>query len=93
MTLGHQEHLGDVVAGYGTGVDLGVIRAWWSLRSPRIHWPVPVRDLYVQTWQILEKIHAEGMARSIGFSNFAEDHLSRLIRETEVVPAVNQVTR
>jgi len=33
LTLGHQEHLGDVVAGYGTAVDLGVIRAWWSLRS------------------------------------------------------------
>ena len=33
LTLGHQEHLGDVVAGYGTGVDLDVIRAWWSVRS------------------------------------------------------------
>jgi Ser/Thr protein kinase RdoA (MazF antagonist) len=33
LTLGHQEHLGDVVAGYGTGVDLDMIRAWWSLRS------------------------------------------------------------
>ena len=33
LTLGHEEHLGDVVAGYGTDVDLGVIRAWWSLRS------------------------------------------------------------
>jgi aminoglycoside phosphotransferase len=33
LTLGHQEHLGDVVAGYGTRVDLDVIRAWWSLRS------------------------------------------------------------
>jgi hypothetical protein len=33
LTLGHPEHLGDVIAGYGTGVDLGVIRAWWSLRS------------------------------------------------------------
>jgi aminoglycoside phosphotransferase (APT) family kinase protein len=33
LTLGHQEHLGDVVAGYGTAVDLDVIRAWWSLRS------------------------------------------------------------
>ena len=32
LTLGHQEHLGDVVAGYGAGVDLDVIRAWWSLR-------------------------------------------------------------
>jgi aminoglycoside phosphotransferase (APT) family kinase protein len=33
LTLGHEEHLGDVVAGYGTYVDLDVIRAWWSLRS------------------------------------------------------------
>jgi Ser/Thr protein kinase RdoA (MazF antagonist) len=32
LTLGHQEHLGNVVAGYGTDVDLDVIRAWWSLR-------------------------------------------------------------
>jgi aminoglycoside phosphotransferase len=33
LTLGHQERLGDVLAGYGTDVDLDVIRAWWSLRS------------------------------------------------------------
>ncbi|WP_407547648.1 phosphotransferase [Streptomyces sp. Pv4-95] len=33
LTLGHEEHLGDVIAGYGTAVDLDVIRAWWSLRS------------------------------------------------------------
>jgi aminoglycoside phosphotransferase (APT) family kinase protein len=33
LTLGHQEHLGDVIAGYGADVDLDVIRAWWSLRS------------------------------------------------------------
>ena len=33
LTLGHEEHLGDVVAGYGTDVDLDVIRAWWSWRS------------------------------------------------------------
>ncbi|MGD0605822.1 MAG: aminoglycoside phosphotransferase family protein [Streptosporangiaceae bacterium] len=39
LTLGHQERLGDVVAGYGTDVDLDVIRAWWSLRSLRnIRW-------------------------------------------------------
>jgi aminoglycoside phosphotransferase (APT) family kinase protein len=35
LTLGHEEHLGDVIAGYGTDVDLDVIRAWWSLRSLR----------------------------------------------------------
>jgi aminoglycoside phosphotransferase (APT) family kinase protein len=33
LTLGHQEHLGDVIAGYGSDVDLDVIRGWWSLRS------------------------------------------------------------
>lgn len=39
VTLGHPEHLGDVVAGYGTAVDLDVIRAWWSLRSLRgVRW-------------------------------------------------------
>jgi aminoglycoside phosphotransferase (APT) family kinase protein len=32
LTLGHEEHLGDVLAGYGAAVDLEVIRAWWSLR-------------------------------------------------------------
>ena len=35
LTLGHEKHLGDIVAGYGTDVDLDVIRAWWSLRSLR----------------------------------------------------------
>ena len=33
LTLGHEEHLGDVIAGYGTDVDLDMIRAWWSWRS------------------------------------------------------------
>jgi hypothetical protein len=33
LTLGHEEHLADVVAGYGAEVDLDVIHAWWSLRS------------------------------------------------------------
>jgi aminoglycoside phosphotransferase (APT) family kinase protein len=33
LTLGHEEHLGDVMTGYGSDVDLDVIRAWWSLRS------------------------------------------------------------
>lgn len=41
LTLGHPEHLSDVVAGYGADVDLDVIRAWWSLRSlTAIRWLV-----------------------------------------------------
>jgi 2,5-diketo-D-gluconate reductase A len=56
-----------------------------------IHWPVPARDRYVETWRALEKLQAEGRARSIGVSNFTEAHLDRLARETDTVPAVNQV--
>jgi aminoglycoside phosphotransferase (APT) family kinase protein len=33
LTLGHEEHLAEVIAGYGRDVDLDVVRAWWSLRS------------------------------------------------------------
>jgi aminoglycoside phosphotransferase (APT) family kinase protein len=41
LTLGHPEHLSDVVAGYGTEVDLDAIRGWWSLRSlTAIRWLV-----------------------------------------------------
>ncbi|EWM10476.1 phosphotransferase [Kutzneria sp. 744] len=41
LTLGHEEHLGDVIAGYGGDVDPDVIRAWWSLRSlTAIRWLV-----------------------------------------------------
>jgi len=41
LTLGHPEHLPDVLAGYGADVDLDVIRGWWSLRSlTAIRWLV-----------------------------------------------------
>jgi len=41
LTLGHEEHLGDVVAGYGTDVDRDLIRAWWSLRClSNVRWLV-----------------------------------------------------
>jgi 2,5-diketo-D-gluconate reductase A len=56
-----------------------------------IHWPVPEQDLYVETWRALEKILADGRARAIGVSNFDEAQLLRLLDETDVVPAVNQV--
>ncbi|MDA8300985.1 MAG: aldo/keto reductase [Actinomycetota bacterium] len=56
-----------------------------------IHWPVPKAGLYVETWRALEKIYADGRARSIGVSNFTVAHLQRLFDETGTVPAVNQV--
>ena len=56
-----------------------------------IHWPVPSRNLYVETWRALETLAADGRARSIGVSNFAIHHIERLLAETDVVPAINQV--
>lgn len=56
-----------------------------------IHWPKPSRDLYVQTWQALEKLYADGRVRAIGVSNFQTTHLDRIIGQTDVTPAVNQI--
>jgi diketogulonate reductase-like aldo/keto reductase len=56
-----------------------------------IHWPVPSRDLYLETWQALCDLKAEGHVRSIGVSNFKAEHLERIIDATGVVPAVNQI--
>lgn len=56
-----------------------------------IHWPVPSRDLFLDTWRAFEKIHADGGARSIGVSNFRVEDLERLQREAEMLPTVNQI--
>jgi 2,5-diketo-D-gluconate reductase A len=56
-----------------------------------IHWPVPSQDLYVDTWRTLIELKEEGKVRSIGVSNFNPSHLRRLIDETGVTPAINQV--
>ncbi|MFH5821471.1 aldo/keto reductase [Georgenia sp. AZ-5] len=56
-----------------------------------VHWPVPSKDLYVETWRAFEKLLADGAVRAIGVSNFLPEHLRRLLDETDVVPAVNQV--
>ncbi|GHG86972.1 aldo/keto reductase [Streptomyces lanatus] len=56
-----------------------------------IHWPAPSRDKYVDTYKAFEKLHADGRIRAIGVSNFLPEHLERLLDETSVVPAVNQI--
>lgn len=56
-----------------------------------IHWPVPGRGLYTETWRAFEKLLADGAVRAIGVSNFLPEHLDRLVSESDVVPAVNQV--
>ena len=56
-----------------------------------IHWPLPQRNEFVSTWETFERLQAEGKVRSIGVSNFKPPHLERLLDETSVVPAVNQI--
>jgi 2,5-diketo-D-gluconate reductase A len=56
-----------------------------------IHWPLPAKDQYVETWLALEKLLQDGSVRAIGVSNFHQNHLQRLAEASETVPAVNQV--
>ena len=56
-----------------------------------IHWPTPARDIYLDSWRALIRLREEGRARSIGVSNFHEDHLRKIIDETGVIPAINQI--
>lgn len=56
-----------------------------------IHWPLPKKGLYVETFKAIIRLRDEGRAKSIGVSNFQPQHLERLIGETGVVPVVNQI--
>jgi 2,5-diketo-D-gluconate reductase A len=56
-----------------------------------IHWPLPSRDLFLDTWRAFERIKEEGGARSIGVSNFRIEDLERIEREAEQRPTVNQI--
>ncbi|WP_405718591.1 aldo/keto reductase [Streptomyces sp. NBC_00046] len=56
-----------------------------------IHWPTPAKDAYVDTYKAFEQIHSDGRAKAIGVSNFLPEHLERLLGETSVIPAVNQI--
>ncbi|MEE8824355.1 2,5-diketo-D-gluconic acid reductase B [Lentilactobacillus sunkii] len=56
-----------------------------------IHWPLPKRDHYVEAFQAMIDAKKRGLIRSIGVSNFEPEHLDRLINETGVTPAVNQI--
>lgn len=56
-----------------------------------IHWPRPMHGTFPNVWKALEQIKADGRATSIGVSNFGPEQLTRLIEESDVVPALNQV--
>jgi diketogulonate reductase-like aldo/keto reductase len=53
-----------------------------------LHWP---HELRLESWRVLEQLHAEGLARSIGVSNFLTRHLDELLAHADVPPSVNQI--
>lgn len=55
-----------------------------------IHWPLPERQLFTAAWETLIDLRAEGLATSIGVSNFLPEHLDLIQDETGITPAVNQ---
>ncbi|OIJ24488.1 aldo/keto reductase [Nocardioides luteus] len=58
-----------------------------------IHWPLPTRydGTYAKTWEALVGLRDAGLTTSVGVSNFQPDHLDKIVAETGVVPAVNQI--
>lgn len=56
-----------------------------------IHWPCPANGKFVDSWKALVQARKDGKARSIGVSNFRIEDLDRIIGETGVVPAANQI--
>lgn len=56
-----------------------------------IHWPQPQQNLYVESWKAFVRLKEEGRIRSIGVSNFLPEHIDRLVDETGVLPAVDQI--
>jgi diketogulonate reductase-like aldo/keto reductase len=48
-------------------------------------------DKTVGAYKALEKLLADGKVRAIGVSNFMVEHLTQLLEQTDVVPAINQI--
>ena len=56
-----------------------------------IHWPNPSVGKFAEAWRALVELRKRGLVRSIGVSNFTEQHLQAVIEDTGVTPAVNQI--
>lgn len=56
-----------------------------------IHWPNPRQGRFQEAWRALVDLRKEGLVRSIGVSNFTGAHLRRIVDDTGVTPAVNQI--
>ncbi|MCV7300451.1 aldo/keto reductase [Mycobacterium barrassiae] len=56
-----------------------------------IHWPLPARNTFVDTFKAFAQLRDQGRIRSIGVSNFEPEHLRILVDATGIVPSVNQI--
>jgi 2,5-diketo-D-gluconate reductase A len=56
-----------------------------------IHWPTPARDNFVDTWKAFVRLREDGRVGSIGVSNFLPEHIERIVGDTGVTPAINQI--
>ncbi len=54
-----------------------------------IHWPV--KDVFVESWKIMEEYYKKGVFKAIGVSNFHTQHMEELLKSAEILPAVNQI--
>ncbi len=85
--LWHDQH-GDAAAALGASLAL-LGREHVDLYL--IHWPHPSGGKYVDAWRSLVELREQGLARSIGVSNFLPEHLDAIVDATGVTPAVNQI--
>lgn len=80
---------------YQQALDTGYESRWRlgldSIDLYLIHWPNPQENKYVEAWKALIELQKRGVVKSIGVSNFTQEHLERIIDETGVVPAINQI--
>ncbi len=53
-----------------------------------IHWPA---EGWQEAWAAMQELYAQGRMRAIGVSNFERNHLTELLEQTDVLPAVDQV--
>lgn len=56
-----------------------------------VHWPMAISRDFMIVWRAMEEAYADGKFQAIGVANFQEAHLQRLLHESAVTPAVNQI--
>lgn len=56
-----------------------------------IHWPAPALGRFTETWEVLEELYTDGLARAIGLSNFRAEDIAAILAASATPPALNQI--